>query len=211
MINRDELEKMFEFHGHKCWASVLGFRAGKLALEKLGAERARSRGLYAIIETGFAHGAVCFLDGFQYATGCTVGKAALLWRPRGKLAFTLIDAKKGKQIRIAYKFNPEVRNKIAQTAFMKKRAKGIPPHEIPEEEAWEAVKIVLETPVEDILVVGEVEDSNFVPPEEILGGQPCEICGEWVSPPYLRVLGDKKVCIDCAGYSEGYEKGFEEE
>jgi formylmethanofuran dehydrogenase subunit E len=205
-IDMEALNKMFEFHGHKCWASTLGFRAGLIALEKLGAERIKSRGLYAIIETGYSHGAVCFLDGLQYATGCTVGKAALIWKPRGKLAFTLIDAKKGKQIRIAYKFNPEIREKIAQTSFMKKRAQGIPPHEIPEEEAWEAVKIVLEAPEEEIFVIGEVEDSDFEPPEEILGAQPCEICGEWVSPPYLRILGNKKVCIDCAGYEEGFEK-----
>jgi len=210
MIDKKELEKMFEFHGHKCWASTLGYRAGIIALEKLGAERIKSRGLYAVVETGYAHGAVCFLDGLQYATGCTVGKAAIIWKPRGKLAFTLVDAKNGKKVRIAYKFNPELRKRIAETQFMKKRAQGIPPHEIPEEEAWEVVNIVLEAKVEDILDVGPVEDTDFVPPEEILGAQACEICGEWVSLPYLRILGDKKVCIDCAGYEEGYEKGLEE-
>jgi len=209
MIDKNELEKMFEFHGHKCWASTLGFRAGLIALNRLGAKRIRSRGLYAIVETGYAHGAVCFLDGLQYVTGCTVGKAALLWKPRGKLAFTLIDAKQGKQIRIAYKFNPEIREKIAKTQFMKKRAQGIPPHEIPDEEAWEAVNIVLEASEEELFVIGEVEPTDFIPPEEILGAQACEICGEWVSLPYLRVLGPKKVCIDCSGYEEGFEKGFE--
>ncbi|WP_051920556.1 TraR/DksA C4-type zinc finger protein [Thermodesulfobacterium hydrogeniphilum] len=92
---------------------------------------------------------------------------------------------------------------------MKKRAQGIPPDQIPEEEAWEAVKIVLEAPEEEIFIIGELEDSTFEPPEEVLGAQPCEICGEWVSIPYLRVLGNKKVCIDCAGYEEGFEKIFE--
>ncbi len=208
-IKKELLEKMFDFHGHKCWASTLGFRAGLIALRGLGAQRIGSRGLYAIVETGYFHGAVCFLDGLQYATGCTVGKAGLIWKPRGKLAFTLVDPKKGKQIRIAYKFNPEIREKIAQTSFMKKRAQGISPDQIPEEEAWEAVKIVLEAPEEEIFIIGELEDSTFEPPEEVLGAQPCEICGEWVSIPYLRVLGNKKVCIDCAGYEEGFEKIFE--
>ncbi len=200
----EELKKLFEFHGHICWASALGYRAGKLALEKLGVKRTGARDLFCIIEVGHAHGAVCFADGVQVATGCTVGKGNLIKKPRGKLAFTLIDVKNWKQIRISY--TGALKDKIAQTAFMKKRAAGIPPTEIPEEEAMEVVKIVMEAPEEEIFIISKVEETQFEPPEEILGSAVCEICGEWVSIPYLRVLGDKKVCIDCAGFDEGYEK-----
>jgi formylmethanofuran dehydrogenase subunit E len=35
-MEKELLNKMFEFHGHKCWASALGLRAGLLAMEKLG-------------------------------------------------------------------------------------------------------------------------------------------------------------------------------
>jgi len=121
---------MFEFHGHKCWASALGFRAGLIALKKLGVERAKAKELYTIIETGSFHGGSCFGDGVQFATGCTAGKGNFIKKPRGKLAFTLIDIKDWKEIRIS--INPKIKEKIAQYAFMKKRAAGIPPYEIPE-------------------------------------------------------------------------------
>ncbi len=43
----------------------------------------------------------------------------------------------------------------------------------------------------------------------------CDICGEIVAKPYLRLIGSgqacevkelKKVCIDCSGYKDGFEK-----
>jgi len=174
-------------------------------LEKLNTQRTGTRSLYCLIEVGHAHGAVCFADGVQVATGCSIGKGNLIRIPRGKLAFTLIDMKTWKKIRIAY--NGKLKDKLANTAFMKKRAAGIPPTEIPEEEAMEAINIVLSAPDEEIFFISEITDAHdFIPPEEVLGSAICEICGEWVSIPYLRILGDKKVCIDCSGYSEGFEK-----
>jgi len=35
-MEKELLNKMFEFHVHKCWASALGLRAELLAMEKLG-------------------------------------------------------------------------------------------------------------------------------------------------------------------------------
>ncbi|GAQ95121.1 formylmethanofuran dehydrogenase subunit E [Thermodesulfovibrio aggregans] len=54
--------------------------------------------LLTVLETGYNHGAGCFGDGVQFATDCTAGKGNLIKKPRGKLAFTLIDPKQGKQI-----------------------------------------------------------------------------------------------------------------
>ncbi|PMP96372.1 MAG: formylmethanofuran dehydrogenase [Thermodesulfobacterium geofontis] len=212
-MDRELLNKMFEFHGHKCWASALGLRAGLLALEKLGVKRANVKELFVILETGYNHGAACFGDGVQFATGCTAGKGNLIKKPRGKLAFTLIDPKQGKQIRIC--FNPKIREKIANSSFMKKRSAGVPPTEIPPEEVMEVVNLVLDSPVEDVLLIGNVEDSHFDPPAEVMGMAICDICGEMVARPYLRLIGSgqacevgefKKVCIDCSGYKEGFEK-----
>jgi formylmethanofuran dehydrogenase subunit E len=207
-MERELLNKMFEFHGHKCWASALGLRAGLLALEKLGVERAKAKELYVILETGYHHAAGCFGDGVQFATGCTLGKGILIRKPRGKLAFTLIDPKQKKQIRLC--FNPKIREKILASSFMKKRKAGVPPHEIPEEEAMEVVNLVLDSPIEDVLLIGEVEESHFEPPVEVMGLEVCEMCGEPVAKAYVRIIGGgqdiKKVCVDCSGYPEGFEK-----
>jgi formylmethanofuran dehydrogenase subunit E len=207
-MERELLNKMFEFHGHKCWASAIGLRAGLLALKKLGVERAKAKELYVILETGYYHGAGCFGDGVQFATGCTLGKGNLIRKPRGKLAFTLIDPKQKKQIRLC--FNPKIREKISNTAFMRKRSAGIPPHEIPENEVMEVVNLVLDSPIEDVLLIGEVEESHVELPVEVMGLEVCEICGEPVAKAYVRIIGGgqniKKVCIDCSGYKEGFEK-----
>jgi formylmethanofuran dehydrogenase subunit E len=67
VMERELLEKMFEFHGHKCWASALGLRAGLIALRELGSPRSGAKTFYTILETGYNHGAGCFGDGVQYA------------------------------------------------------------------------------------------------------------------------------------------------
>jgi formylmethanofuran dehydrogenase subunit E len=79
------------FHGHKCWASTAGVRAGLAALKALGTNRNGAKSLHAILENGYYHGAICFGDGVQYTTGCTFGKGNLEIAPKGKLAVTVID------------------------------------------------------------------------------------------------------------------------
>jgi formylmethanofuran dehydrogenase subunit E len=35
---------------------------------------------------------------------------------------------------------------------------------------------------------------------EVMGFVPCDACHELTARAYLRVLGDKHVCIPCSGY-----------
>ncbi len=73
-MDKKLLNKMFDFHGHKYWASALGLRAGLFALEKLGVKRSNVKELFVVLETGYNHGAGCFDDGVRFATGCTEGQ-----------------------------------------------------------------------------------------------------------------------------------------
>ena len=199
MEERDVLLDAFKFHGHKCWASTAGVRAGLAALKALGVKRTGTSGeLHCIVEIGNNHGAQCFADGVQYATGCTLGKGNIEKAGWGKLALTLIDKKRERSVRVSYK--PTRQKLIAESAFMKKRAQGIPPTEIPEEEAWEMVRIIWEAPQEEILKIGEVKPHPFTDYGEIMGLKPCEECGELTSIAYLRVVGQRHVCIPCSGY-----------
>jgi formylmethanofuran dehydrogenase subunit E len=68
--DRRILEKALDFHGHRCWASVAGVRAGLAALRELGVRRSGGRQLHAFVEIGEDHGGMRFADGVQYATGC---------------------------------------------------------------------------------------------------------------------------------------------
>jgi formylmethanofuran dehydrogenase subunit E len=194
------LKKAFEFHGHICWASAVGVRAGMAALKQLAVGRARSSGdLHCILEIGENHGAQCFADGVQYATGCTLGKGNIEKSGWGKLALTLIDKKKQKAVRVSYK--PGRHRAISESAFMRKRGQGIPPHEIPEAEAWEMVDLIWGAPEAEVLTIDPVTDYPWEDDfGEIMGLAPCDGCGELVSKVYLRLVGDSHMCIPCSGY-----------
>ena len=195
---RQTLLKALEFHGHRCWASVAGVRVGLAALRELGVGRSGGRQLHAFIEIGEDHGGMCFGDGVQYATGCTLGKGNMDKTPFGKLAVTLIERHTNRALRVSYK--PTLQKAIAESAFMSKRGQGIEPDDIPEAEQMELVDLVWNAPEADILTIGETFrfDRDWLP--ETMGFVPCAACHELAARAYLRVVGDKHVCIPCSGY-----------
>ena len=200
MSDKEILKKAFEFHGHICWASAAGVRAAMAALRELSVQRTGSSGeLHCILEIGENHGAQCFADGVQYATGCTLGKGNIEKAGWGKLALTLIDKKKEKAVRVSYK--PGRHKMIAESDFMRKRGQGIPPTQIPAEEAWAMADIIWDAPETEVLTIDSVRDYEWGDDfGEIMGLVPCSQCGELVSKVYLRVVGDAHMCILCSGY-----------
>lgn len=187
------------FHGHKCWASTAGVRIGLAALQALGVERSGAKSLHAIIEIGDHHGAMCFGDGVQYTTGCTFGKGNIEKNHQGKPALTLIDKANKKAVRVAYK--PTLQKQIKESAFMQKRAAGIPPTQIPEAEQWELVNLIWDAPQDQIMTIGPVVDYPWSEPAETVRFAVCDGCGELVAEPYLRVVNGKSLCRDCSGYA----------
>jgi formylmethanofuran dehydrogenase subunit E len=198
MSDMSILQKTLEFHGHRCWASVAGLRAGLAALRELGVERSGGHQLHAIVEIGEDHGGMCFADGVQYATGCTLGKGNMSKEPLGKLAVTLVEKKTNRALRISYK--PTLQKRIAASAFMTKRGQGIEPDDIPESEQMEVVDLVWNAPESDVLAIGQVFpfDREWMP--EVMGFVPCAACHELTARAYLRVVGEKHVCISCSGF-----------
>jgi formylmethanofuran dehydrogenase subunit E len=196
--DRQTLLDTLKFHGHRCWASVAGVRIGLAALRVLNVKRSGGRQLHAFIEIGEDHGGMCFGDGVQYATGCTLGKGNLEKTPYGKLAVTLIERATNHAIRVSYK--PTLQKRIAESAFMAKRGQGIEPDDIPEAEQMELVDLMWNAPESDVLGIGEIFqfERDWLP--EIMGFVPCAACHELTARAYVRVLGDKHVCIPCSGY-----------
>ncbi len=198
MSDLDTLQEALRFHGHRCWASVAGVRAGLAVLRILGVKRSGGTQLHAIFEIGEDHGGMCFGDGVQYATGCTFGKGNVAKQPYGKLAVTLIEKASNRALRISYK--PTLQAQIAESAFMKKRGMGVMPDQIPEAEQLELVDLMWNAPEADILAPGEIFrfERDWLP--ETMGFAPCAACHELTARAYLRVVGDKHVCIPCSGY-----------
>ena len=88
-------EWAFEFHGHQCPFMPIGYRMGRLALEKLGVEREKDHGFFVFPELGEAHPQTCLMDGIQAATGATYGKLLIAKTFYGKLAATFYHPQKG--------------------------------------------------------------------------------------------------------------------
>jgi formylmethanofuran dehydrogenase subunit E len=196
--DREVLQRALEFHGHRCWASVAGVRAGLAALRELGVKRSGGRQLHAFIEIGEDHGGMCFGDGVQHATGCTLGKGNMDKTPYGKLAVTVIERASNRAIRVSYK--PTLQKRIGESAFMVKRGQGIEPDDIPEAEQLELVDLMWKAPESDVLTIDKIFqfERDWMP--EIMGFVPCAACHELTARAYLRVVGDKHVCIPCSGY-----------
>ncbi len=113
------------FHGHKCPAMPMGLRAGLAALRALGVERARNKELLVRSETGKGHAAGCFLDGIMTATGCTYGKSNIEKLYYNKMAFTLIDTRSGRAVRVSLK--PDFFEGALNSSFVQQRARGVEP------------------------------------------------------------------------------------
>ncbi len=198
MSDKDTLQKALEFHGHRCWASVAGVRVGLAALRELGVKRSGGGQLHAVVEIGEDHGGMCFADGVQYVTGCTLGKGNMSKQPLGKLAVTVIEKKTNRALRVSYK--PTLQKQIGASAFMTKRGQGIEPDCIPENEQIELVDLVWNALESEVLTINKIFtfDRDWIP--ETMGFVPCAACHELAARAYLRVVGDKHVCIPCSGY-----------
>jgi len=72
LSREDLLDRLRDFHGHLGPFAILGYRAGRLAVEELGLPT--HFGLSATVHCPPQPPPSCFADGVQYSTGCTLGK-----------------------------------------------------------------------------------------------------------------------------------------
>ena len=74
MLGNDLLEGAVRFHGHLGPFLILGLKAGLLGIDYLGKDYFE---LSAKVETALHPPRSCFIDGIQFASGCTTGKGNL--------------------------------------------------------------------------------------------------------------------------------------
>ena len=199
----DDLKELLEvgikFHGHKCPAMPLGLRAGIAAMKTLGVDRAKDKELFAISETGKNHAAGCFLDGIMMATGCTYGKSNIEKRYFNKMAFTLIDQKSGRAVRVS--LAPDFFEKALASPFVQKRKSGTPPQDIDPEITDPLVDRILALEEGVFLTIGPVHQVPVASQKGVFPVKRCAACGEATFIDKLRVTEDGKLmCIPCSGY-----------
>lgn len=194
------LENLFEiglnFHGHRCPAMPMGLRAGLAAMKALGVERAQDKELKVLAETGDGHAAGCFVDGIMTATGCTYGKSNIEKLHYNKMAFTLIEVKSGRSVRVSIK--KEVFSQSLKSPFIEQRKAGVPPQDVPAEIADPIIQKVLKIPEEMLLDIGEIQTVEIKKGTGVFEAEPCANCGELTFVNKLQETPAGKVCIPCA-------------
>ena len=156
------------------------------------------RELHAVSETGEGHAAGCFLDGVMAATGCTFGKGNIEKLRYHKMAFTLIDVRRQKAVRVSLK--PAFFAAALEGPFVRQRKAGVLPQDIDPQITDPLVEKIAGLPEEQFLAIGPVVEYPFPARKGIFEAKPCAKCGEIVFSDKLRVQGDALVCIPCSGY-----------
>ena len=203
-MTNEQIEAAMAFHGHKCPAMPLGFRAAEAAMNALGVKRAQDKELHVISETGKGHAAGCFVDGIMSATGCTYGKSNIEKKYYNKMAFTLIEVATGKSVRVRLK--DDFFGTMLNSPFVAQRKQGVPPQDVPAEIADPLVEKVLRMPAEMFLDVGPEQGVDLQRGKGCFETDLCMKCGE-------RVFVDKlvdRVCVPCrraTGQLDGTERG----
>lgn len=187
----------FEFHGHRCPFMPIGYRMGRLALERLDSEREKDHGLFVFPELGEGHPQTCMMDGVQVATGATYGKVLMAKTFYGKLAAVFYHPAHGA---VRFSLQPDFIDEMGKHEFFGYRKRGIEPSEIPAEVTNDLIGWVAELADETVYKVQDLPDFSFQPVKGSFNKTRCSRCGEYVFERYVRMVDGEPRCIPCSGY-----------
>ncbi len=191
------------FHGHACPGLALGYRAAAYAMDALRAGRSDDEDLVCIVEND-----ACGVDAIQLVAGCSVGKGNLILHDFGKHAYTFIDRKYNRAIRLVQRPEPVVQRIDPVASALREKVMGgtATPAEHKEFHERQAGVIdkILTMPIDELFITKEVKPDIPVR-AKIFASVPCARCGEMVAEHRARVRDGKFVCMPCAGeYGRGW-------
>ena len=199
-ITQELIDKAVAFHGHWCPGLSLGIRAAAWAMEHMGT--AADEEIVAVTETD-----MCAVDAVQALVGCTFGKGNLIFRDRGKVAFSFFRRSDGKNARLVQRIRDDELSRR-----MKELRKELTAQNLSE---WIRTKLeieaerlrrkhidqILSLPFEELFTVGE-PGYGMPHPARRLPTIICDGCGEGVMSTRIREVNGKHLCIDCAEKEE---------
>jgi len=189
----EDFKKCIDFHGHICPGVTIGFQAARVLMERLGVQKAPDEELVAIVENDS-----CSADAIQIMTGCTFGKGNFIFKNYGKQAFSLIDRKREKAIRVCLLAGALEGDPERLSLFEKVRTEKASPEEKDRYQQLQQGRIrnILDATAESLFKIEEI--SPDIPPKAmIMESGICDSCGESTKIDLLRKMNDKKVCIPC--------------
>jgi len=170
-------QRCVDFHGHACPGLAIGFKACELLEQQIGQAGRGDEELVCVTEND-----ACGVDAVQVLTGCSLGKGNLIYRGRGKMAFSFFNRCTGRNVRLVFKL-----------AVSRKDA-----------ESTQLMETILNT---DPLTLFDVKQPGFSLPEtaRIFNSLTCERCGESAIEQMMRLSEGKRLCLDCCDeYSRGW-------
>ena len=155
------------FHGHECGGLTIGYKASLYAIELLKLDFSADEQVVCISEND-----ACGVDAVQVMLGCSIGKGNLLFHMRGKQAFSFYNRKTGASVRLVLKPRPEGMTKAESFTYYQ----GCKPEEM-----------------------FDVKDTTIQLPEKarLFDSYVCDCCGETTGANWIRLAGNKKLCLDC--------------
>ena len=162
-----DFEKCAAFHGHVCGCLTIGYKAAQYAIRLLNLTFSDDEEVVCIAEND-----ACGVDAIQVMLGCSIGKGNLLFHMRGKQAFSVYNRKTGKAVRLVLKPKPEGLRKEDSLQYYQSRE--------PEE-------------------LFDVKPAVIALPEKarLFDSYRCDCCGEVTGTNWIRLAGEKKLCLDC--------------
>jgi formylmethanofuran dehydrogenase subunit E len=170
-------QQCISFHGHECPGLAIGYRAAKAAQKKLGISFSADEEVVCVTEND-----ACGVDAIQFLTGCTLGKGNLIYRGRGKHAFSFFVRSQNKKLRLVM-IKQLNRDTMDREAFKKE---------------------ILTLADEELFTFGE-PSYDLPSTARIFKSVSCQQCGESSSEQNIRLSEGKQLCLDCASqYSRGW-------
>lgn len=156
-----------EFHGHHCPGLAIGVRVCEAAIQRLKVLPSQDEELVCVAEND-----ACGVDAVQRILGCSAGKGNLIFRLRGKQAFSFFNRSTGASLRVCLK---QIKREM---------------------ERAERERYILKTPLDDLF---DFSIPSYEVPEKarIFLSLPCASCGEMTAESMLRLQDQETLCLDC--------------
>ena len=160
-------EKCVAFHGHECGGLTIGYKAALYAAQLLELSFSDDEQVVCVSEND-----ACGVDAIQVLLGCSIGKGNLLFHMRGKQAFSFYNRETGKSVRLVLKPKPQNMTREESFAYY---------------QSCEPCDMF------------EVKPTTIQLPEKarLFSSYTCDCCGESTGANWIRLDGDKKLCLDC--------------
>jgi formylmethanofuran dehydrogenase subunit E len=193
-LSSGDFTECVQFHGHTCPGLAIGFQAARTLMKRLGVQKLPDEELVAIVETD-----ACGADAIQVMTGCTFGKGNFVFKNYGKHAFSLMDRRRGKGVRVCLR--PDAFRAGAEYLSLSERVQNeeASPRELARfrQLQQEETQKILDADARSLFKIEEI--SLDIPPKaRIMGSGICDICGEPTKVDLLRNRNGKRLCIPCA-------------